>query len=343
MRPRPLPGGRDKPVKALIVGLGSIGRRHLRNLRHIRPDVRVAACRLSARNDGYEQDLEPDSVVYSLDDALSEGADCGLVTCPASVHVAVSLALARRDIHLFVEKPLSNTLEGVDELIEECRRRGLVLAVGYNLRFLKPLRIVWKTLHEGRIGRPTAIRAEVGQYLPDWRPGRDYRRSVSSQQALGGGAVLELSHELDYVRWLLGEVDCVTAQVGKLSDLDIDVEDTAEILLRFRSGAFGSVHLDMVQRPPRRVCHILGTEGTLCWDGWSDQVKLYDAASKTWSDLYSGPGSDLDNSYVEELRDFLDSIENNTPAKVNGYDGRRALEIALAVKQSAEQQRAVAV
>lgn len=330
-------------MKVLIVGLGSIGCRHLRNLRRIRPDVRVTACRLSGRDDGFEQALQPDSVVYSLDDALSEGADCGFVTGPASMHVAISLALARRDIHLFVEKPLSNTLQGVDELIEECRRRGLVLAVGYNLRFFKPLQAMWQALRDGRIGRPTAFRAEVGQYLPDWRPDRDYRTSVSARQALGGGAVLELSHELDYARWLLGEVDSVSAQVGKLSDLDLDVEDTAEILLQFKNGAIGSVHLDMVQRPPRRVCRIIGAKGTLCWDGQSNHVKLYDTATSSWIDLYAGAAADYDDSYLEELRAFLESVEKSTPARVNGDDGRLALEIALAVKQSAEQQRAVAV
>jgi predicted dehydrogenase len=213
--------------------------------------------------------------------------------------------------------------------------------VGYNLRFCRPLQVMRQALVEGRIGRPLALRAEAGQYLPEWRPGKDYRQCVSARRDLGGGAVLELSHELDYVRWLVGEVKTVCAQVGHLSDLELDVEDTAEIILQFCNGAIGSVHLDMVQRPATRTCRIVGTEGTLAWDGMSHRVQLFSAAADRWSDLHPAEAIDRNEMYLAELRHFFGCVRGKGKPIVSGNEGRRVLEIALAVKKSSVEQRVV--
>lgn len=329
-------------MRVLVVGIGSIGRRHLANLRLIKPAAHITIWHQHAkRQDVAETPSPADYVVYRLEDALDTKPDVALITNPASLHVETALPLARKGIHLFIEKPLSNTLDRVDELLDLCREHGLVLMVGYNFRFYRPLEMMRQALIEGRIGRPIALRAEVGQYLPDWRSGSDYRQSVSAKHALGGGAVLELSHELDYVRWLVGEVKTVSAQVGHLSDLEIDVEDTAEILLQFNNGAIGNVHLDMVQRPATRTCRIIGTEGTLTWDGLSHHVRLFSATTNTWRDLHPAKTLDRNEMHVAELRHFLDCVRGNSAPTVSGADGQRVLEIALAVKQSSQEQRVV--
>ena len=329
-------------VRALIVGLGSIGRRHLANLRLIDPAAHITVWHQHSKRQGRTEPLSTaDRVVYRLEDALDTKPDVALITNPASLHIETGLALAQKGIHLFIEKPLSNTLDGVDELLDLCRQRSLVLMVGYNFRFYRPLQVMRQALIEGRIRRPIALRAEVGQYLPDWRPGRNYRQSASARQELGGGAVLELSHELDYVRWLVGEVKTVSAQVGRLSDLEIDVEDTAEIILQFRNGAIGSVHLDMIQRPATRTCRIVGTEGALTWDGMSHRVRLFSTATNTWSDLRPAKAIEHNEMYVAELRHFLNCVKGNEVPIVSGEDGRRVLEIALAAKQSSQKRRVV--
>lgn len=324
-------------MRVLIVGLGSIGRRHLANLRRIEPAADITVWHPHSRpGQSEEGTIEADRVVYRLDDALDAKVDMALVTCPASLHVEVGLALADRGIHLFVEKPLSDSLDRVHELLDLCRRRGLVLMVGYVLRFYRPLQVMRAALVGGRIGRPTTIVAEAGRYLPDWRPGRDYRTSVSAKRDLGGGVVLELSHELDYVRWLLGEVRAVSARVAHLSELDIDVEDTAEITLQFESGAIGGVHLDMVRRPATRGCRVVGTEGTLTWDGMSHAVRWFSVATDSWSELHPAQDVDRNEMYVMELRNFLDCVVGNHPPGVSGEDARRVLEIAVAAKQSSQ-------
>jgi len=250
-------------VRFLVVGLGSIGRRHLVNLRHLIPDANITVWRHAPLAGGGDVPREADGVVTSLDEALSPRPDMAILASPAPYHVRTAAALASAGVHILVEKPLSDSLDGVDALIDACGRRGIVLMVGYHLRFDPSLTILHDAVADGIIGRLLSLRSEVGQYLPEWRPGTDYRQGVTAQRDLGGGVVLELSHELDYVRWVAGEVRSVRAETGRLGDLDTDVEDVAEILLRFIDGSIGSVHLDMIQRSPTRTCRIIGTEGTL--------------------------------------------------------------------------------
>lgn len=329
-------------MRALLVGLGSIGRRHLANLRRIDPDAHITVWhQFSKPGDATQTSAPVDCEVYHLEDALDTKPDVALITNPASLHIPTALPLAREGIHLLIEKPLSNSLEGVDELLALCDERSLVLMVGYNLRFYRPLQVMRQALAEGRIGRILAFRAEVGQFLPEWRPRTDYRHSVSARRELGGGVVLELSHELHYARWLVGEIKAVSAQLDHMSDLEIDVEDTAEIILRFRNGAIGSVHLDMIQRAPTRTCRVIGTEGTLTWDGVCHSVRLFTAATNGWSNLCRAELIDRDEMFFAELRHFLSCVEEDETPLVNGDDGRRVLEVALAARQSSSNQQVV--
>jgi predicted dehydrogenase len=280
-------------------------------------------------------------VVYNLADALAERPDMALIAGPAVTHIETGLALAREGVHLFIEKPLAHDLQHVEALIADCHQRNLVMMVGYNLRFSEPLRLMQQAARDGRIGRMVGLRAEVGQYLPDWRKDADYRQGVSARRDLGGGAILELSHELDYARWLMGEVKTVSAQADRVSDLEVDVEDLAEITLRFQSGAIGNVHVDMLQRAATRTCRLIGTEGTLIWDGISNQVRLFEAETKAWLDLHPATPIDRNAMYVAELNHFFKCVANRTRPLISGEDGRRVLQIALASRQSASEQRVI--
>ncbi|MBP7687326.1 MAG: Gfo/Idh/MocA family oxidoreductase [Thermoflexales bacterium] len=325
-------------MRALLVGLGSIGRRHLSNLRQIEPGASITVWHQHTR-----ADVVPgaDRVVYSLEAALAEKPEVALIAGPAVTHIETGLALAREGIHLFIEKPLAHDAQQVEALIALCHQSNLIMMVGYNLRFSAPLRVMQQAASDGRIGRLLGLRAEVGQYLPDWRKDTDYRQGVSARRELGGGAILELSHELDYARWLMGEVKTVSAQADRVGDLDIDVEDLAEITLRFQSGAIGQVHVDMLQRAATRVCRLIGTEGTLTWDAIGNQVRLFEAATQTWSDLHPATSIDRNAMYVAELKHFLECVAQRTPPLIGGEDGWRVLQIALAAKQSAREQRVI--
>ena len=322
-------------MNVLVVGLGSMGRRHLRNLRRLLPAADITVWR--RRPNGEAPPAEADRVVFGLDDALAARPRAAVIAGPASTHLETALPLAEAGAHLLIEKPIAHRLEGVDGLIERCRAHGLVLMVGYSLRFYRPLKLMREALRRGRIGRLVAVEATVAQYLPDWRPGRDYRQTPSARAELGGGVLLELSHEIDYVRWLAGEVIAVTARVGKVSDLEIDVEDTADLVLELESGVTATLHLDMVARMPVRLARLIGEEGTLTLDLRAHELRHYAADSGAWSTLHAAPKTDHNDAYVDEVRHFLDCVDSGSAPSVGAEDGRRVLEIALAAKRASRQ------
>jgi predicted dehydrogenase len=309
------------------------------------PDIHVAVLRRpEAAADLGDVEGLVDEAFFDLADALRWGPDTVFITNPAPFHMETALSFAKNGIHLFVEKPLSVRVDDIAPVLRECGRKDLVLMVGYVLRFLEPFQCMRKAIAEGKIGRILSVHASVGRYLPDWRPGSDYRKNVSARRELGGGAVFELSHEIDYLRWMVGEVKEVNAFISKVSDFDIDVEDIAEINLRFDNKAVGHIHLDMVDRAMNRFCRIVGTEGTLTWDSNdSHRVRMYCGKDGLWRDLREAGPMDPNQMYISELTHFFECVRGNGRPAVTGEDGRRVVEIALAVKRSAHEGRNVKV
>lgn len=324
----------------VIAGFGSIGRRHLQNLRQLEPTADITIFRRPS--DDVSIPVGANRVVHS-DEQAWPSMDAALITGPSSVHLAHARAAAASGAHLFIEKPLANTPDGLPELLADCRANGLALLVAYNFRFYQPLQLMRDAVQSGCIGRVVSARAEVGQYLPDWRPGADYRQSVTARAELGGGVLLELSHEIDYLRWLVGEVVAVGARTGRLAGLEIDVEDVAELLIEFDNGALGSVHLDMVQRTPSRACKLIGTDGTLTWDGMTNAVRLFSAATREWTDLHPAAPVDRNEMYLAELRHFLDCVRGTASSGISGDDGLRVVQIAAAARRSSETRQMVTV
>jgi predicted dehydrogenase len=314
-------------LRVLIAGCGSIGRRHLANLLSLTP-AEVLAYRVR----GHEADDLARRFgvrnVESLEAGLALSPDFVLVTNPTALHMEVALHVARAGRPLFIEKPLSHDNEGVDELRRLVRESRLVCFVGYNLRFHPGLRLLRRLLSEGRIGRPLWIRAEVGQHLPDWHPSEDYRQGYSARRSLGGGVTLDLSHELDYVLWLLGPVDRVQALLCRVGDLEIDTEDVAEILLSFASGALGSVHLDYLARSPLRGCRLVGTAGTLEWDYFANEVRLFEAATGSWT-RHAQEGFERNQMYIDEMAHFLRCLRGEEPPEVDLEQAALVLRLVL--------------
>ena len=321
------------PRSVLVVGLGSIGRRHLKVLRDVLPNAEAMVLRRPGRG----LDGEPGAgirLVHDLDAALDIGADAAIIASPAHLHLRTALALADAGVHLLVEKPLSNKVDGVSDLLSLCRAKGTVLQVGYCLRFDPSLAAVKDAIDAGRIGRPLHLRAEVGQYLPDWRPGTDYREGVSARAALGGGVLLELSHEIDYAGWIAGQVVSVQARLDRVSDLDIDVEDLAELSLEFAGGMRGSLYLDFLQRSPVRTCKVIGTRGTVVWDGIAHESRLYDAGTGQWETMFPGGGITVDGILAAQSRHFIECVRGRSEPLVSGEDGLRALKVVEAAQRS---------
>jgi predicted dehydrogenase len=318
-----------------VVGFGSIGKRHVRNLLALdEKNVLVFDPRADRRAEAEALGVSTTAALEILLDVRPEAV---LVTSPSKMHVAHALAAAERGCHLFIEKPVADEhIDALDQLIATVARQSLTTLVGCNLRFHPALVRAKELLGRGRVGRICSARAEFGQYLPDWHPWEDYRQGYSARKDLGGGVILDAIHEIDYVRWLLGEVTSVAALAGHLSHLEIDTEDTASILLRFESGAFGEVHLDYVQRTYTRSCQIVGDEGTLAWAfGDGGKVRLFEARTKAWEELPPREGWEPNAMYVDEMRHFLACLRGEERPQQDIAEAMRVLDLALAAKKSA--------
>jgi predicted dehydrogenase len=325
-----------------IIGFGSIAQRHLKNLRALLPAARIIVCHLHSRETAVPDGA--DEVVFGLGALAACKPDIALVTGPANTHFECCLEMVRCGADLFVEKPLSDSLENLDQLAEECHKRDRILMVGYVLRFHRPIQILKESVNGGEIGRVLYARAEVGQYLPDWRPHlADYRQSVTARKDLGGGVLLELSHELDYLRWILGDFKSIWGFSVQIGDLDIDVEDAAELVLTGPNREMVSVHLDMLQRSGGRTCHIHGTEGSLVWKSSSQSVEIYRARDGKWEEILSPHGYDRNGMYMAELQHFLDCVRTRTTPSVGYEDGRMVLRAIEAVRKLSSQESMIAL
>ena len=317
--------------RVLIVGHGSIGRRHLRLARQIAPsaDIRILRHQPSVDIPEYSN-----GCFTSIDEALDFSPQVAVIASPAPFHLEMAQPLADAGVHLLIEKPLSSGIEGVYRLIETCHKQGVVLMVGYNLRFSPSLQAFRKLLADGAIGDILTVRSEVGQYLPSWRPYCDYRLAVSGQRKLGGGVVLELSHELDYLRWIFGEIEYVNATLCQQSGLEIDVEDTAYLTLGFSSESgtkqiIGTVCMDFIRHDTTRTCVVIGEKGTLRWNGLTGTVDQFRQDKGIWCDQFNSlPESD--DTYIAEWNNFILSISGKEVPLVCGEDGLRVLQVIKA-------------
>jgi predicted dehydrogenase len=321
----------------LIVGLGSIGQRHVRIIQSLFPYINIVALRHKNYNKTEVKKLGLYKCVTSVDDAFELNPQIAIISNPASMHIEIAKKLANKGVSLLIEKPISDSPKDVKELIDICHKNKVILMTGYNLRFLPSLIEFRRQIDSRKIGKIYSVRSEVGQYLPSWRPEIDYSSSVSAKKSLGGGALLELSHEIDYLLWIFGSVDWVKAHVSKQSDLEIDVEDSAQVILGFKemddSVLTASLNIDFIRHDSTRKCFAIGEKGTLLWDGLKGQVEFFKQSSKDWEVIFSSsPVKDF--TYMEEIKHFFSSVEFNKPPKISGEDGLKVVNIVENIKES---------
>jgi predicted dehydrogenase len=301
-------------LRLLVAGFGSIGRRHVRAALELGHEV--AVCRRAPSGD------EGVPAFGSLAEAESWAADGVVVATPTALHLEALRWAVGGGIHAYVEKPLAASTAGVAGVLADADRRGLAVAVGYNLRFHPALEAIRRSVLDGRIGRLQSVRAEVGAYLADWHPDEDYRVSYAARRKLGGGALLTLSHELDYVRWIAGEVEAVDGIATRVGSLEIDVDDLAELMCRNVGGAVSSVHQDLLDRSYNRRCRWVGEAASIEW-AWGGAVRLLPDDALLWSD----PSYDVAQTYYAALADFIAAAESGASPRATGHDGLRVVEL----------------
>jgi predicted dehydrogenase len=329
-------------MKALVVGGGSIGRRHLRNLKTlgiehlglVEPDV--------SRRDAVAAEFSVE-VFFGLRDGLDWAPNLVLVATPTHLHAEQALEIVRRGVPVFVEKPLSHTAAGVSAIVDLVAEKELVSMVGCNMRFHPGPAKVKQLIDDGRLGKVLFARIHAGSYLPDWRPGSDYRENYAARVETGGGCILDCIHEIDLARWYLGEVQSVFCSAGHLSSLEIETEDVASLVCRHAKGCMSEIHLDYVQRTYERGCQIVGDLGSIFWDFNEKTVRWYNAADKKWA-TYTQPETwDLNQMYVDEMKHFLECLAEGRPTTLPIPEAAAVMRIVFAAKASSQHARMIAV
>jgi predicted dehydrogenase len=328
--------------------MGGVGQRHARNLRTLLgPDVTLSAYRTrpAAPVISERMQIESGADIASshqlteftdFDAALAEHPDVVVISNPTSLHISTALTAARAGCHLFLEKPISHNLQGVRELLEIVDEKNLVAFVGHQLRFHPLLLKLKQLLSEERIGRVIAVRAEFGEYLPNWHPYEDYRQSYAARRELGGGVILSQIHDFDYLIWLFGLPHQLLCVGGKLSDLEIDVEDTASTLMSCRyQGRTIPIHLhqDLCRKVSRRSCQVIGDQGEIIADIANGilQVVAADGQIEVTSSFSTLERNQL---FLDAMKHFLSCLESGTTPCVSARDGANGLNVALTALNS---------
>lgn len=317
-------------MKFLIAGFGSIGRRHLRNLLAL--GERDILLLRSHRSTLPDDEIAGFPVETDLHAALAHRPDAVIIANPTALHLDVAIPAAAMGCSILLEKPIAHDLARIGELEAAVRQGGARVLVGFQFRFHPTLRRAVQLLQEGAIGQPLSARAHWGEYLPNWHPWEDYRQGYAARPDLGGGVILTLCHPFDYLRMLLGDVETVWAFAAS-KGLNLPVEDTAEVGLRFTSGALGSIHLDYMQQPPAHTLEIIGSAGTLRWNNADGSLSI--SSGQEWQTETPPEGFDRNWLFMDEMRNLLAMAAGEAQPVCSLADGIQALKLSLAARECA--------
>ena len=320
-------------MKILVVGYGSIGKRHVNNLIKIK-NLDILIC--TKNKEAEILSKQGIKIFKSISESLKEKPEIGIICNETSLHIKTAIRLAKNNCHLFIEKPISNSLKGLETISKLTKKKKLITMIGCDMRFDKCIKEIKKIIEHDELGNILSVQSDNGSYLPDWHPYENYQKSYASRKDLGGGVVLTAIHEIDYLYWFFGSVAEVISFTGQYSDLKMSVEDLSVSLIKFNNNVISELHLDYFQRPSTRSCKLVGTKGTLLWDDTSNEVKLYNNNTKKWSSKLKIDNYDWNQMYVEEMAYFLNCVKKRQKTFNSVEDGIKTLKIALSIKESSK-------
>jgi len=310
-------------MKVLVVGCGSIGGRHIANLLKISgiEEIFVYTKRKNCLNNINDRKNKI-RIVKNLNKLK---VDFAIICNETYKHIKTAITLAKEGVHLFIEKPISNKLNGIDELKRIIKEKKIILFVAYNLRFIGSLKYIKKYLSHKHLGDLYFAKIEVGQYLPHWRGNIDYKKSYSASKRKGGGVALDLSHEIDYMQYLFGFPIYWKTFKTKVSKLKINTEDVFEGLYLFKNNFICNVHSDYLQRPIRRIMRIVGDKGILI----CDFIKKYIVIKNHDKEIIINRKGlfDMEKTYMDEMNHFINAIRKNRKSHIDLDEGIKVLRL----------------
>ncbi len=314
-------------MKFLIIGLGSIGSRHLKNL------INLGYKKLTVVTQKKDITAEYPFLknFYTIKEALtSESFDAAILCTPTACHItAIEELLDAKIKKIYIEKPVSHNLDGIEQILKAASFYSNKIIVGYDLHFDPGIAKVRQLIQSKEIGNVISVNASVGQYLPKWRPNEDYRYGMSAKKEMGGGVMLDLIHEFDYLYWLFGKTKQIGCFFSHSGALEIETEDVAEVIMKFETGVLASIHLDYLQPALMRSCCITGSKGTITWNLAKSKVNWITTQSKH---EYDYSDFNRNDRFVSILKAFISNEDDDRLTFLT--DGIESLKMVMAAKQS---------
>jgi predicted dehydrogenase len=286
-------------MKILIIGLGSIAQKHLKAIKQLELNCEVYALRSSINSDKIEGVKD----VYDLNQLLELKIDFAIISTPTHLHFENIVNLSNANIPLFIEKPAIHSLNNANELVEKIEKQNLITYVACNLRFHPCLLYLRDIIPQLKINE---VNVYCGSYLPDWRPNKDFRLSYSSSHEMGGGAHLDLFHELDYSIWLLGMPKTSNSVLRNRSSLEIEAIDYANYILEYESFAVNVV-LNLFRRKAKRTIELVLENETLTVDLINNSI-----TNDFGETIFSVIEYDNSQTYLDQLKYFIDCLSSGT-------------------------------
>lgn len=332
----------DRSHWILVVGYGSIGRRHFRSLQSLGCDD-VRLLRTGEPRPGAFESPPGVKVYHCLADALADGPWLVVVANPTSLHADAAAAALKAGANVLLEKPVAGDMKSAQKILAAQKDSPAAVSMAYCFRYHMLYRQLHDAVKSGRLGRVFHAHTWQASYLPSWHPWEDYHASYAARAELGGGVVRTLDHDLDMIRWVMGQPVEVLASSGAMSGIAVEVEDTADMIFRFAGSAQACAHVSFGRRDYCRGMWVVGEAGSanLDWNAGTLTITTGDeVAEKT-----SLPGDfELGTIYVDMLRDALAGFAASPPrAAIGLWEGVAALEMALAALASSENGKSVSL
>lgn len=322
-------------MNVLVVGVGSIGERHLRCF-GATGRATLSLCELNPAL--REQVAERYGVTAFADyeQALASRPQVVVICTPANLHIAMAARAVEAGAHVFIEKPLSTTMDGIDEMDAMMRERGVTVGVAYVYRAHPALAPMREALRSGRFGVPVQIVATCGQHFPTYRPA--YRDIYYKDRATGGGAVQDaLTHVMNAGEWLVGPVTALAADLDHKVLEGVTVEDTAHVLTR-HGAVMGSFSLNQHQAPNEMTLTVICERGTVRFEIHQNRWRWQTQPGGEWTDEPGVP-MERDTWFTRQADAFLDAVEGKAPVLCTVEEAAATLRVNLAILAAAEERR----
>jgi predicted dehydrogenase len=315
-----------------VVGTGSIGRRHLSNLRQLGVTDVLAVSEHSRRTELRVDDVDV-PVVLRYDDVLDSTIDAIVIGNPSSLHLDYLRRAVEAGKDVLCEKPVATSAGGIAEVIAAARARDVIVGVGHQFRFNAQLERFRSRLDAGEVGTVIDVQANLGEHIADYHPDEDYRSSYAARADLGGGVLLTQIHLFDLLNWIFGPFEMVFGTGGQRTELDIDVEDCVSFMLVSAAGLPVHGHLDYVQRPKRMTVNAIGQSGAIEWDYHANRL-TYTAPATGAVPEHDDRPFERNEMFLELMRDFLDAVDERRPPRSTIHDALASLQIVDALRAS---------